>query len=50
MQVFRTLNVEFEKDPSALKGISLDDAFIKLPKLQRQLDALINCQVSTIVT
>lgn len=48
--VYRELKVEFEKDPDLCKGLSIDESFAKLPKLQRQLDALINCQVpSTII-
>jgi hypothetical protein len=43
--VYRELKMEFEKDPALCKGLTIDEAFARLPKLQRQLDALINCQV-----
>lgn len=46
VMVFRALRMEFEKDPGLLKGLSIEDSFVRLPKLQRQLDALINCQTS----
>lgn len=46
VMVFRALRMEFEKDPGLLKGLSVEDSFVRLPKLQRQLDALINCQTS----
>lgn len=43
--VFRALRMEFEKDPTLLKGLSVEESFVRLPKIQRQLDALIHCQV-----
>ena len=45
--VYRALRMEFEKDPALLKNLSVEESFVRLPKIQRQLDALINCQVST---
>lgn len=44
--VYRALRMEFEKDPALLKGLSVEESFVRLPKIQRQLDALIHCQTS----
>lgn len=44
--VFKLLNVELEKDPAAVKNFSLEEAFEKVPRLQSQLNALLNCRAS----
>eukprot|EP00026_Physarum_polycephalum_P005539 Phypoly_transcript_05574.p1 GENE.Phypoly_transcript_05574~~Phypoly_transcript_05574.p1 ORF type:complete len:532 (+),score=100.90 Phypoly_transcript_05574:69-1664(+) len=44
--VYRALRMEFERDPGLLKNLSVEESFVRLPKIQRQLDALINCQTS----
>lgn len=46
VMVFRSLRMEFDRDPTLLKNLSVEDSFVRLPKLQRQLDALIHCQTS----
>jgi hypothetical protein len=44
--VFKMLNVEFEKDPTITKSFTVDEAFEKIPRLQSQMNALLNCRAS----
>jgi len=44
--VFKMLNVEFEKDPTVTRSFTVDEAFEKIPRLQSQLNALLNCRAS----
>lgn len=44
--VFKTLTTEFEKDPSITKSYTVDELLERLPRLQSQLNALINCRAS----
>jgi hypothetical protein len=43
--VFKMLSMEFERDPGVTKTFSVDDSFEKVPRLQSQLNALLNCRV-----
>lgn len=40
------LSVEFERDPNVTKTFSVEDSFEKVPRLQSQLNALLNCRAS----
>jgi len=42
--VFKLLKTEFEKKPDITKTYTVEEAFEKLPRLQSQLNALINCK------
>jgi hypothetical protein len=44
--VFKIVNVEFEKDPTATKNMTVEESFEKIPRLQSQLNALLNCRAS----
>jgi len=44
--VYKIVNVEFEKDAAATKNLTSDEAFEKIPRLQSQLNALLNCRAS----
>jgi len=44
--VYKIANVEFEKDTVATKNMTVDESFEKIPRLQSQLNALLNCRAS----
>lgn len=44
--VYKILSVEFEKDASITKTYTVDEAFDRIPRLQSQMNALLNCRVS----
>jgi len=44
--VYKMLNVEFEKDPNVTKTFNMDESFEKVPRLQSQVNALLNCRAS----
>lgn len=43
--VFKFCEIEFEKNPTVTKEFTQDQLFERLPRLQSQLNALINCRV-----
>jgi len=45
ISVLRLLGFQFEKQPNATKNLKLDEAFKRIPKLQSQLNALLNCKI-----
>jgi hypothetical protein len=45
VNVFKALKIEFEKKPDACKSISVDEMFVKLPKLQSLVNSLLNTRV-----
>eukprot|EP01114_Cavostelium_apophysatum_P010613 TRINITY_DN2454_c0_g1_i6.p1 TRINITY_DN2454_c0_g1~~TRINITY_DN2454_c0_g1_i6.p1 ORF type:complete len:592 (-),score=198.09 TRINITY_DN2454_c0_g1_i6:78-1853(-) len=44
--VYKILSVEFEKDASVTKTYTTDEAFERIPRLQSQMNALLNCRAS----
>lgn len=42
--IYKTLNVEFDKNPDVVKSYTIDECIERVPKLQSQLNALINCR------
>eukprot|EP00028_Trichosphaerium_sp_Am-I-7-wt_P001808 CAMPEP_0168528116 /NCGR_PEP_ID=MMETSP0405-20121227/13057_1 /TAXON_ID=498012 /ORGANISM="Trichosphaerium sp, Strain Am-I-7 wt" /LENGTH=405 /DNA_ID=CAMNT_0008551459 /DNA_START=329 /DNA_END=1546 /DNA_ORIENTATION=+ len=47
VSVLRLLGFQFEKQPDACKKLKLDQAFKRIPKLQSQLNALLNCKMKS---
>jgi clathrin coat assembly protein AP180 len=45
VNVFKALKLEFDKKPDACKQLSVDDMFVKLPKLQSLVNSLLNTRV-----
>jgi len=44
--VYKILNVEFDKDPDVVRSYSTEELFERLPRLQSQMNALLNCRAS----
>jgi hypothetical protein len=44
--VYKTLRVEFERNPDVVKSYTLEELFERMPRLQSQLNALINTRAS----
>lgn len=45
VNVYKSVKIEFDKKPNACKNLTVDDMFVKLPKLQSLINALLNCRV-----
>eukprot|EP01120_Amphizonella_sp_Union-15-10_P015792 TRINITY_DN8188_c0_g1_i1.p1 TRINITY_DN8188_c0_g1~~TRINITY_DN8188_c0_g1_i1.p1 ORF type:complete len:521 (+),score=116.27 TRINITY_DN8188_c0_g1_i1:50-1612(+) len=45
VSVWRLLGLQFEKDKKATKNLKLEISFRRIPKLQSQLNALLNCKI-----
>lgn len=45
VNVFKALKIEFDKKPDACKQLTVDDMFVKLPKLQSLVNSLLNTRV-----
>jgi hypothetical protein len=43
--VYKSVKIEFDKKPNSCKNLTTDDMFVKLPKLQSLINALLNCRV-----
>lgn len=44
--VFKICNIEFEKDPHVTKSFTTEESLEKIPRLQSQMNALLNCRAS----